>query len=103
MARPRRTPTPQNVAPGRAPDGAAIDALYGLEPVFEPESATAELTEFAAVDCPYCGESYSATIDLSAGSFCYMEDCQICCQPIELSGEIDDAGLLKSLAGRRID
>jgi hypothetical protein len=33
-------------------------------------------------------------VDLSVGSFTYVEDCQVCCQPIELAGEVDDAGAL---------
>jgi hypothetical protein len=40
-------------------------------------------------------------VDLSAGSFRYVEDCQVCCQPIELAGEVDeDGGLLGVTAGR---
>jgi hypothetical protein len=44
------------------------------------------------VPCPYCGESFETAIDWSAGAFRYIEDCQVCCQPIELAGEVDDNG-----------
>ena len=46
------------------------------------------------VDCPYCGESFETTVDGSAGNQNYIEDCPVCCRPIEfqlvtgLDGEI---------------
>jgi hypothetical protein len=36
-----------------------------------------------AVICPYCGEPLELLIDTSAGEQRYIEDCQICCRPIE--------------------
>lgn len=35
------------------------------------------------IDCPYCGASFSALVDASAGACDYIEDCAVCCQPIE--------------------
>jgi hypothetical protein len=77
-----------------------IDARYGLEPVFEPgtdEAATADETAtaregtlFRCIQCPYCGEAFDTLVDPSAGSARYVEDCQICCQPIEMILEVDD-------------
>lgn len=82
-------------------DPKVIDELYGLEPVLEPGAGAGELTQFVNVQCPYCGESFETAVDLSAGSFRYVEDCQVCCQPIELAGEVDEAGgLLGVTAGR---
>jgi hypothetical protein len=87
----------------------AIDALYGLEPVFEPGQAGADAarsgqgTQFVPIQCPYCGESLETLADLSAGSASYIEDCQVCCQPIELSLEVNDAGALAGLTARRTD
>ena len=83
-------------------DSDAIDRLYGLEPVFEPDGdGSAGLTQFVTVQCPYCGESFETAVDPSAGSFRYVEDCQICCQPIELAGEVDEAGTLTSVTAAR--
>ena len=83
-------------------DPQAIDALYGLEPVFEPGGPGGRNpTEFATVQCPYCGESFQTAVDLSAGSFSYVEDCQVCCQPIELAGGIDEDGSLAGLTVSR--
>jgi hypothetical protein len=83
-------------------DPQAIDALYGLEPVFEPGGPeSVQSTEFVAIQCPYCGEQFETAVDLSAGSFSYVEDCQVCCQPIDLTGEVDDAGTLAGVAANR--
>ncbi|MGV8844374.1 MAG: CPXCG motif-containing cysteine-rich protein [Pseudomonas sp.] len=32
--------------------------------------------------CPYCGESVQALLDLSGGDQQYIEDCAVCCRPI---------------------
>lgn len=85
------------------PDSKAVDALYGLEPVYEPgEGDVANPTEFVAVTCPYCGEDFDTQIDLSAGKFSYIEDCQVCCQPIELAGDTDDSGALAAVTASRL-
>jgi hypothetical protein len=33
--------------------------------------------------CPYCGETIDTFIDTSAGDQRYIEDCAVCCRPIE--------------------
>lgn len=43
--------------------------------------------------CPYCGEEISMVLDLSAGSQTYIEDCEVCCQPIEVSFTVEDEDL----------
>jgi hypothetical protein len=96
------------------PKGAAadalqgIDAVYGLEPVFEPgatgpNGGAQPGSEFHQIQCPYCGEAFETLIDLSAGSANYIEDCQVCCQPIEFKVEVDDAGALEALSVGRGD
>jgi hypothetical protein len=99
--------------PSRAADEARrIDALYGLEPVFEPQGSdgagdaiggTPGGTEFHQVQCPYCGESFDTLLDLSAGSAAYIEDCQVCCQPIEFRIEVDHDGALAAFSAVRGD
>lgn len=44
------------------------------------------------VACPYCGELVDLVIDVSAGSQSYVEDCNVCCQPMEVTIEIDARG-----------
>ncbi len=70
-------------------DDEAIDELYGLEP------------QFVAVQCPHCGEQFETAVDLSAGSFRYVEDCQVCCQPIELTASLDEDGGLERVTASR--
>ena len=79
-----------------------VDELYGLEPVFEPGSGAAagesgDSVQPEAVQCPYCGEVFDTVVDLSAGSTSYIEDCQVCCQPIEFRLEVADDGTLAGL------
>lgn len=86
-------------------DPATVDALYGLEPVYEPDApATGDgPTEFVVVECPYCWESFETRVDLTAGSTGYVEDCQVCCQPIELSIDVADDGRLDGVRAARMD
>jgi hypothetical protein len=36
--------------------------------------------------CPYCLEKISMILDVSVeGSQTYIEDCQVCCQPIQIT------------------
>jgi hypothetical protein len=52
------------------------------------------MIETVTIHCPYCGESYETTVDLSAGSQRYIEDCAICCRPIEIALRVDAQGEL---------
>lgn len=42
------------------------------------------------ISCPWCAESMEVVLDLSAGSQSYIEDCQVCCQPMQVSFEVDE-------------
>ena len=42
------------------------------------------------VQCPYCWESFSLLIDGSVESQEYVEDCEVCCRPIDFIVEIDE-------------
>jgi hypothetical protein len=91
--------------PAAALDAAAIDALYGLEPVYEPDAPASGNgpTEFVVVECPYCWEPFETQVDLTAGTTSYVEDCQVCCQPIELSIDVGDDGMLDGVRPARMD
>lgn len=39
--------------------------------------------------CPYCWEEISFVIDLSAGQQSYIEDCEVCCRPIQIRYSTD--------------
>lgn len=40
--------------------------------------------------CPYCFEQVSVLVDPSVPSQHYVEDCEVCCNPIALDIEIRD-------------
>ena len=42
------------------------------------------MIESRTIRCPFCGERFEALVDASAGSADYVEDCPVCCRPIEL-------------------
>ncbi len=39
--------------------------------------------------CPYCGEPVEALLDLSGGDQQYIEDCPVCCRPIQFELHTD--------------
>ncbi|MEO1889693.1 MAG: CPXCG motif-containing cysteine-rich protein [Cycloclasticus sp.] len=41
--------------------------------------------------CPYCGEHIDTFVDTTQGSHQTIEDCSVCCRPIELNISIDEA------------
>jgi hypothetical protein len=86
-------------------DASSIDALYGLEPVYEPGKGLPGLLpeEFVAVQCPYCGERLETRVDLTADEPSYIEDCQVCCRPIEFTPERDDSKALLAVKVQRVD
>ncbi len=44
------------------------------------------------IHCPYCGEAIDIFIDCSIAQQSYIEDCQVCCRPIELDVTADHDG-----------
>jgi transcription elongation factor Elf1 len=52
------------------------------------------MLEPITLNCPYCGENFSTSADLSAGSQRYVEDCAVCCRPIEITVRVDEDGEL---------
>lgn len=48
--------------------------------------------ETVDVDCPNCGRSLELIVDCSAGSQDYVEDCEVCCRPIQVTVQIDSGG-----------
>jgi hypothetical protein len=43
--------------------------------------------------CPYCWEKISMLLDLTGGGQTYVEDCEVCCNPINIYFEVDDGGI----------
>lgn len=44
------------------------------------------------IQCPYCGERFEILVDDSAGEQQYIEDCQVCCSPINIDVSFDEDG-----------
>ena len=53
--------------------------------------------EYIEIQCPYCGESFSVEIDVSAGDQSYIEDCRVCCAPAELQVRINGDGEISEI------
>jgi hypothetical protein len=45
------------------------------------------------VTCPSCGEPLAVWIDVGGGTAQrYVEDCQVCCKPMEVTARLDAEG-----------
>jgi hypothetical protein len=42
-------------------------------------------------------------LDLTDASRSYIEDCQVCCRPIEVRLEVSERGALESVSTARVD
>jgi len=42
--------------------------------------------------CPYCWEEITLLVDGSIENQEYIEDCEVCCRPIDFSVEVDEQG-----------
>ena len=62
-----------------------------LDEEFPLGDGTADID--AAIECPYCGASVEIALDPGSGSEQdYVEDCEVCCQPWQVSVRYDDEG-----------
>jgi transcription elongation factor Elf1 len=48
------------------------------------------MLDFQTIHCPYCGEPLDIAVDVSAGDQQYVEDCQVCCRPINMVVTLDE-------------
>jgi hypothetical protein len=51
------------------------------------------------VPCPYCGESTTVTGDEAGGRS--VEDCVVCCRPIDVMATVSDDGELSVMVRRQ--
>lgn len=52
--------------------------------------------------CPYCWEEISMLLDSSLGQTEYIEDCEVCCNPINISFQQDEESIV-SFSAQTID
>jgi hypothetical protein len=46
------------------------------------------------VNCPYCGETFTTLVDCSDEQQSYIEDCYVCCRPINFQVVCADGELI---------
>ncbi|WP_394750239.1 CPXCG motif-containing cysteine-rich protein [Spongiimicrobium salis] len=44
--------------------------------------------------CPYCWEEISMLLDTSIGVQTYVEDCEVCCNPMEVTPRFENHELI---------
>jgi transcription elongation factor Elf1 len=44
--------------------------------------------------CPYCWEEISMVLDISIATQTYVEDCEVCCNPIEVRYLVEDGAVV---------
>ena len=54
------------------------------------------------ITCPWCWERLVLEFDLSAGAQRYVEDCAVCCRPMDVSFRVED-GALAGVSAERTD
>jgi hypothetical protein len=59
------------------------------------------MIEVIQTTCPNCWERFETTVDCSAGSAQYFEDCPVCCQSIRFDLTIDDEGAITGFDASR--
>ena len=57
----------------------------------------------AGIQCPYCGENLRIEVDCSVERQSYIEDCQVCCRPIEFDVTVNDQGQPRVRVAREDD
>lgn len=49
------------------------------------------MEEDVTITCPHCWQQSVIRIDLSAGSQRYVQDCEVCCNPLEVEFTVSGA------------
>ncbi|MFC2148269.1 CPXCG motif-containing cysteine-rich protein [Eudoraea sp.] len=53
--------------------------------------------------CPYCWEEISMLLDPSIQQQNYVEDCEICCNPIEINSQFNNSNDLESFQANNLE
>jgi hypothetical protein len=66
--------------------------MSDLDEEFPLGDGVVDLTAWVA--CPYCGEELELAVDPGGGSVQeYVEDCEVCCRPLQLTVSWDEDGV----------
>jgi hypothetical protein len=52
------------------------------------------------VECPFCGEGFTILVDTSVDHQRYVEDCFVCCRPIQFTVASEEGELISVDADR---
>lgn len=58
--------------------------------------------EFYDITCPHCWQTFSIPLDLSLKGQCFIYDCEICCNPLEVEYQVE-AGRVSWCDARSIE
>lgn len=53
--------------------------------------------------CPYCWQTISVVLDTSVPAQSYIEDCEVCCNPIEISYTAEAGEIVEFNAARVLE
>ena len=81
---------------GQQEDGTDRRVIIQAEPIAHP----CRMEHFFA--CPYCVEEISMVLDTSVKGQTYVEDCEVCCHPIEVRYTVED-GAVSHFEARRLE
>ena len=48
-----------------------------------------------SISCPYCGETITVLVDGSVEEQQYIEDCEVCCRPMDITATVRADGSLR--------
>jgi transcription elongation factor Elf1 len=63
-----------------------------------PGCANIQMLEEHHFTCPYCWQQISMLLDLSRGGQSYVEDCERCCKPIDISFDSSEDGVVSDFS-----
>lgn len=66
-------------------------------------SDTTSLDSWLELPCPYCGETSGFSVDQTDPTRVFVEDCQVCCQPIQVTVRVNSKGNVRLESVRRLD
>ena len=83
---------------GRKSAGLALAEMSGtedgkLESVLKEVTADGNherLEDWLSLECPYCGESFEVHVTSEQDGQSLVEDCAVCCRPVQLLVEIQE-------------
>ena len=85
---------PPNRTVGVSPPSTRRGPMVGLigETMTLRGEGTGDAVQPVRVACPYCGERSVLWVDCSAGPQQYIEDCQVCCRPMNIHATTNEHG-----------